>query len=630
MNAPRRRKVSHLTILSTGSVVLFASVAVFLLILKSVYGRYELSDIVPTEETLRSMLATDRIPVAILSSQYSQRVLEEGSTWLHDNVSAWERFTASMDLGSDVIDDQAVESGELHRYKLVVLPGTKSMSEKETREVKKYVEGGGSIFATSGTASYTEDGQWRGWTFLSEVFGLQFTKEITPDEAIKTHTLRGGLPITAGIPTGYSLRIATWDRPMACEVLEPRTTQASFWYNFRNDSGLVREALEKTAGIVYGTYGKGRFVWMGFELNSVLGNQEDYIYFDRLCKQSVEWLTYSPSVVVRDWPSQYRAAAMIVPCLTREISNVEHLLAVVKSENVPATFFVDPSTVQRNPSMIRALASFGDVGAIVDLGYPLSTEEEGNRFYDLKTQLEQCSQATTALEQYASVNASGLLPLHGMYDENSIRSLIASGYDYLVTDSLADRAVPRTLIRGTKALVSFNKTARDDREVIDEYGLTDTDYQLYTYKEDIDRVLFQGGMYLLRIHTDLQCRPEHVSVVREIVRYLKNKHFWIATASGLKEWWMVKSALEVDAEVRSNRRIALVISNPADIAVRNAVVEIGLNKEVRNLEITSDIIGMSVPPFRHDPRRQVVEVTIPVLDSGESLSFFVDYDNVDN
>jgi len=60
---------------------------------------------------------------------------------------------------------------------------------------------------------------------------------------------------------------------MACEVVEPRTTQASTWYNFKRDSGLVRDAIEKSAGIAYGTYGKGRFVWMGFELNSVLVNR---------------------------------------------------------------------------------------------------------------------------------------------------------------------------------------------------------------------------------------------------------------------------------------------------------------------------------------------------------------------
>ena len=77
----------------------------------------------------------------------------------------------------------------------------------------------------------------------------------------------------------FRLKVATWDRPMAVEVLDPRTTQVSFWYNYRMDDGLVREEIKKSAGIAYGTYGKGRFMWMGFELNSIIGVQEDYILF---------------------------------------------------------------------------------------------------------------------------------------------------------------------------------------------------------------------------------------------------------------------------------------------------------------------------------------------------------------
>ena len=68
------------------------------------------------------------------------------------------------------------------------------------------------------------------------------------------------MPITAGIPTGYTLNIATWDRPIYAEIVEPRTTQASFWFDFRREAGLVREQIKKSAGIAFGTYGNGRFV----------------------------------------------------------------------------------------------------------------------------------------------------------------------------------------------------------------------------------------------------------------------------------------------------------------------------------------------------------------------------------
>lgn len=73
---------------------------------------------------------------------------------------------------------------------------------------------------------------------------MQFSHEIKPDEYSKIHTVCGSLPITANIPTGFPLKVATWDRPMAVEVLDPRTTQVSFWYNYRMDDGLVREEIK--------------------------------------------------------------------------------------------------------------------------------------------------------------------------------------------------------------------------------------------------------------------------------------------------------------------------------------------------------------------------------------------------
>jgi hypothetical protein len=85
---------SHpLPFLFTGLLVLAASVWVFLLILRGVYGRIVLADFVPSKENL-SMVFTKR-KIGILESRYSDLILPEGSAWLHDNVNTWKKFLAS-------------------------------------------------------------------------------------------------------------------------------------------------------------------------------------------------------------------------------------------------------------------------------------------------------------------------------------------------------------------------------------------------------------------------------------------------------------------------------------------------------------------------------------------------------
>ncbi len=135
---------------------------------------------------------------------------------------------------------------------------------------------------------------------------------------------------------------------MAVEVLDPRTTQVSFWYNYRIDDGLVREEIKKSAGIAYGNYGKGRFMWMGFELNSIIGVQEDYIFFERLFNNSIKWLMYYPIAYVRDWPTGYEAAAVVAPVLTNDIENIDNVLPILRKEGISATFFVDPNFAELN------------------------------------------------------------------------------------------------------------------------------------------------------------------------------------------------------------------------------------------------------------------------------------------
>ena len=616
MNVPAQRGAHPFIGFFTGLVVLAFSVWIFTLILRSVYGRYDFASLIPNVHNVLAAINPDRRPIAILSSGYSEKLMPEGSTWLQDNVRTWKRFVASTRNSDEVIADSTIEQGGLDRYAVAILPGAKALSNREILYLKKFIDGGGSVFATSGTGSFSEDGQWRGWNFLSEVFGLQYSREIKADDPVRLHTLRGGLPITAGIPTGFELNVATWDQPIACEVLEPRTTQASYWYNFLSDSGLAREGMEQTAGIVYGTYGRGRFVWMGFELNSVLGSQKDYVFFDILCKHSLDWLMREPVVLLHDWPAGYHAAALVAASASSEFTNIPSLLGMLQRRNIPATFFFNPDSLTAQAPLILRLARSSSLGLLV--GFAAPAPSHGNLMSST------CEATAASMERLINRRPDGALQTSGASNDASIHLLLDSGFEYVVTDSMTDRAVPETITKGKSSLVRLAKTARGDDEVVREFGLRDTAYQLYTYKEDVDRVLFQGGLYLLRLHSHLQCRPEFIGVVDALASYMQEKNFWFPTPAELRQWWLARSAMEVTCLVRSDRRLALVISNPSDVTIRNPVVQVDLNRTVSKVEIRSDIIGTEVPPYVFDPARKQVFITLPELAAGQSRSYYID------
>ncbi len=621
-------RVNYLIIFLSGAVLLISGILVFLLIVKNIYGNYQVNEILPTKKNLESF--ENKSTAGLLYSQYTENMLETGSTWLSDIVDTWEVYLKSAKMNYKIISDQTIELGKQYKYQLLILPSAKSLSDKEIVEIKKYIENGGSLFVTGGPATYSKDGKWRGWNFFTSTFGMKFNKEIKPEEFYKVHTLRGGLPITAGIPAGYALKIATWDRPIYAKILEPRTTQASFWYDFRREAGLVREEIKNSAGIAYGTYGKGRFVWFGFDLASVVGKQQDYIFFARLFSNCINWLTYRPTGLVRTWPAPYDAAAIFLPAITKDPGNINNILGMIKNKRFPATFFVNSYTAETHPQLIRNVAKYGNLGIIADIGFLESTRDTINKLDNKLLQETTIHSAKDTVEKISGVQVNSFMPRYGFFDENTWQALSKENMQFLVTDSLTDRAVPKLVIRNNKRMLLITNTVRDDYEVVKRYGLKNTEFQDYTYEEDVDRILFEGGLYVFKMHTDAQLKPQYSSVVSDVLNYIGTKNIWITSLNELRNWWLRKGSIEVQYNVRSKRRIAVEITNPTNNTVTNFIVQVNLNKNVRNIKISSNILYEKIPKYTFDPSTDIIYLNIQKLGPNESLSLLIDFENVNS
>lgn len=622
----KQSRANYALILFVGLLILSASVITYLFVLRGVFGKFSTASLIPDSKAIQTVFTGGGSRIALLYSKYTENILPPGNTWLHENINTWEKFLGNSNSKYDIISDESIEKEKLLDYKILVLPGSRSLSDLEISEIKKFIDNGGSVFATGGIASYSQDGKWRGWEFISEVFGLKFSKEITPDKNTKIHTLRGDLAITSNIPTGYLLNVATWDRPMAVEVLDPRTTQVSFWYNYRLEDGLVREEIKKSAGIVFGTYGKGRFVWMGFEINSIIGVRDDYVYFDRLFRNSINWLNHGPFAYIKEWPNDYAAAAVISPIISDNIVDIPNLLNVLRSEGVKATFFVDPYKAFENKNLVQDLTKYGEIGSLVDLGYITSVNDTINHLDDYNTQFTKLKSARYNLEVASRSKVTGCYPYYGLFDYNSELALINAGYNYVMTDSLTDRSVPKIFNRLGKRLLSMTKTTRDDFEVIRDFGLTQPEFQFYTYQEDVDRVLFEGGMYIMKLHPEYQFKLENINVVKQVIQEMKKKNFWITTASEINNWYSKKNYVEIRVEKRGESRVVVIVSNPGLEIIDQSVIQIDLNENADNVSLSTEIIWTKPARFEHQQGSKILKLFIVDLKPGESRTYYVDYD----
>ena len=95
------------------AIIGMIAVMVFLFVLRGVFGKFSVNELVPNGRVLKNVLLGREPNVAILYSEYTQNMLPENSTWLQENITTWERFLGYGDNKFEIIADEAIERGKL-------------------------------------------------------------------------------------------------------------------------------------------------------------------------------------------------------------------------------------------------------------------------------------------------------------------------------------------------------------------------------------------------------------------------------------------------------------------------------------------------------------------------------------
>ncbi len=609
--------------------MLVTSVLIYNYILQGVFGSYAFASDGFSLDAFSKIFGGDQTKVAILYSKKTENFLPKGSTWIKDNVTAWERYTTGNKFPVTVITEDDLEKGVLtpENFQILIMPSIKALSDREILTIKDYLDKGGNIMATGATGSFSADGKWRGWEYFKEVYGTLFTKETAKIPSPRLLTLKGGSPITFDVPTGYRLKIATWDNMVATRVLDPRTQQLSFWYDFKIDSGLVREEVLNTSGLCYGTYGKGRFVWYGFDIITVVGQREEYQVLDKLIRNSLNWLAKKPSAYIVDWPGNKKAAAIILASIGDEPGNIKNLLPILAQEGVKATFLVEGGAAGSNADLIKSLSAYGDISGVVDIGFMSSVNDTVNKLKKLEVQESDFNNSKKTFKTVTGTTLKGIKPLYGLFDDNSLMAAAASGIKYIITDSLTDRSVPKYVVKGEEAIITVTKTVRDDKEIVGRYGLVEHDFQLYTYLEDVDRLIFEGGLYVLKLHTNFQLKPEYVSVVKDVIKYMKEKDMWITSMPVLYTWWTNNNRVELRVEARGTSRMVIALSNVGNTILKEVLVPVDFTLMPKTYKISTEIINTPLPDTDVNREQRKLTLKVKNLKPSESRIYYIDYKN---
>ena len=558
-------------------------------------------------------LSAQQKKIALLYPQNTIALPSENTLWLTDNFYRWELFLIQNKYKYEIIIDDDLEDGLSDEYTLLILPAAKCLTENEIRSIKEFMNEGNSILSTLGIGVFDPVGKWKGWGDLEQIFGVSFVSEITQKEGSRIHTLFGATPISSNIPPGFRLQITTYDKPVEVRIMSENTFPLGYWQN-----SIIpfegKNKIDNTTSAVFGNYGKGNFVWLGFEFSAVVGAKEHQKTSNQLFKNIIHWLTDELVVQLETWPNGKQSAAVLSCDVEFKFNYINNALDLLEQENLPAQFYILTESIDY-PSFER-LKKVGDVGLHGD-------DHLLFKWQDHNTQLSRLSNGIITIENGMGRKPIAFRPPETFYDKVTLDAMDALSLNILASDNIEDRAVPQFLESHPKLLV-IPKTGFDDYDIFQRLKIESINEQANRYILDFNRTHEEGGLYSLNFHTQMQCLKEFVDALIQPIQEIKSKDVWITTHNHVYDWWLKKNKLELKTKLIGDKNYIVEIENGGEADIDDVVLSLSKKNfsDLSTIEIMLD--GRSLD-YASDFVTQKIKVAVPVIRSKEtklvSISF---------
>jgi hypothetical protein len=226
-------------------------------------------------------LLDQQVPVANVGIYYSdptrlsyREKQPEGDTF-GTEIRGVETVLMESHIPHDFILDDQVSRERLQKYRVVILPNVRCMSDREMEVLKDYVREGGNLIATYTTSLFDTDGKERPELGLAELFGVRYAgkRENTRKDNYqfiqqKNHPLVA--PDSPHTELLFNAGFTLLTKPVpGAEVI---CTLVPTVHNQPPDKAWVEQLSSEFPTIVQNTYGKGQVVYFA--------NQPDVLSYD--------------------------------------------------------------------------------------------------------------------------------------------------------------------------------------------------------------------------------------------------------------------------------------------------------------------------------------------------------------
>lgn len=283
-------------------------------------------------------LLAQHAPVANIGIYYSRptrlfyREIPIEGDHFDASIKGVENVLMENHIPHDFIADDQLSKKRLQKYKLIILPNVRCMSDQEIEVIESFVQEGGNIIVTYATSLYDIDGKERKDFGMAELFGCSYTGEkVNTRKDNYQYILQSKHPIVQDdsnetellINAGYTLLCKT---KKGAEMI---CTHVPTVHNQPPEKAWAEAWSKKFPTVVQNSYGKGKVLYFA--------NQPDQISYEmghpdvrNLLLRSIRYLAGTAIPIESTAPESVHIG------LTQSLNNSGHyILSLVNTTSGP-------------------------------------------------------------------------------------------------------------------------------------------------------------------------------------------------------------------------------------------------------------------------------------------------------
>ena len=194
-------------------------------------------------------LHTGLKPLANVGILYPSTTRTVSNPQVYMNYFGWCNALTDGQISYNVLMERDLTPGRLGGYDVLVLPNASALSNAQTRQIRRFVNAGGTLIATGKTSLYDETGARRSDFGLSETLGVSYVSDVA-----SPHTILSSTKSLVGQSLGESFANET-------EHVKVRVTSASL-----RVLAQARDAAGNLSpSVTVNHHGRGRAIHIGFQ-----------------------------------------------------------------------------------------------------------------------------------------------------------------------------------------------------------------------------------------------------------------------------------------------------------------------------------------------------------------------------